>query len=134
MGVKSKSWHKEKSAVTNFLEFSTALFICWGYIAHMKSKEIGITTTMAVITNLLINLLRVKFIGIYATSLSMRISYFWLALYRIYDVQKIQKIKFNYKHVALLLILLAVISFVCFMKIFVVDIINMVASMRWLFC
>lgn len=98
------------------------------YIAHMKSKEIGITTTMAAITNLLINLLTVKIIGIYAASLSTLISYFWLALYRMYDVQKIQKIKFNYKRIALLLILLAVISFAFFMRILAVDIINMAAS------
>lgn len=30
MGVKSKSWHKEKSAVTNFFEFSTALLVVGG--------------------------------------------------------------------------------------------------------
>lgn len=98
------------------------------YIAHMKSKEIGITTTMAAITNLLINLLTVRIIGIYAASLSTLISYLGLALYRMYDVQKIQKIKFNYRRFALLLILLAVISFACFMRILVVDIINMVVS------
>lgn len=111
------------------LMFSTISSYVGGiYIAHMKSKEIGITTTLAAITNLLINVLTVKFIGIYAASLSTLISYFWLAIYRMHDVQKIQKIKFNYKRIAILLIALALISFACFLRITVVDVINMVVS------
>lgn len=98
------------------------------YIAHMKSKEIGVTTTLAAVTNLLINLFTVKWIGIYAASLSTLISYFWLALYRMHDVQKIQKIDFNYKRIAVRLLALAAISFACFVRILVVDIINMVLS------
>ena len=99
------------------------------YIAHMKSKEIGITTTLAAVTNFLINIVCVNFIGIYAASLSTLISYFWLAVYRMFDVQKIQKINFKVKEIALYLILLAAMSFICFLRNPALDILNMAVSL-----
>lgn len=103
------------------------------YIAHMKTKEIGITTTLAAGTNFLINILFVKRIGIYAASLSTLISYLWLSVYRMYDVQKFQKIRFNYPRIASLTLILAVMSFVCFCRNLYFDLGNMLFSVIFAF-
>ena len=103
------------------------------YIAHMKTKEIGITTTMAAGTNFLINILFVKRIGIYAASLSTLISYLWLSVYRMFDVQKFQKIRFNYVRIAKLTAVLAAMSFVCFLRNLYFDLGNMLFSVIFAF-
>lgn len=63
------------------------------YIAKKNTKEVAKTTVFAAIINLLIDLLLVKFIGIYAAVLSTVISYFIMTIYRYIDVQKYVKIK-----------------------------------------
>lgn len=98
------------------------------YIAHMKSKQIGITTTLAAVSNFLLNIIFVRKIGIYAASLSTTISYFGLALFRMIDVQKIQKIRFNFIRIIGLTLLLVLMSAVCFMRITMLDLINMATS------
>ena len=103
------------------------------YIAHMKTKEIGITTTLAAATNFLINILFVKRIGIYAASLSTLISYLWLSVYRMFDVQKFQKIRFSYFRIAALTMVLAAMSFVCFKRNLYLDLGNMAFSVVFAF-
>ena len=99
----------------------------------MKTKEIGITTTLAAGTNFLINILFVKRIGIYAASLSTLISYLWLSVYRMFDVQKFQKIQFNYPRIAALTMALAGMSFVCFKRNLYFDLGNMLFSVVFAF-
>ena len=94
----------------------------------MKSKQIGITTTLAAVSNFLLNIIFVRKIGIYAASLSTTISYFGLALFRMIDVQKIQKIRFNFIRIIGLTLLLVLMSAVCFMRITMLDLINMATS------
>mgnify|MGYP005792054083 FL=1 len=98
------------------------------YIAHMKSKEIGITTAIAAAFNFLINLCFVNLIGIYAASLSTLIGYMWLSIYRMRNIQKFQKIKFHYRRIVLLLLLLIVMAILCFMRIPMLDMLNMLTS------
>lgn len=99
------------------------------YIAHMKSKQIGITTSLAAVTNFLINIIFVKSLGIYAASLSTLLSYLWLSVYRMIDVQKIQKIKFDYVRIIVLSLILVAMGLVCFLRNKYFDIINMVLSL-----
>lgn len=96
------------------------------YIAHMKSKQIGISTTLAAATNFVINIVFVKFIGIYAASLSTLISYFGLVIYRMIDVQKIQKINFNYRRIIFLTFILVGMAIICSFKNIYLDMINMI--------
>ena len=75
---------------------SMAQFMGGIYIAYMKTKSVGITTMLAAVCNLVIDLLVVKKIGIYAASISTLISYLVLFVYRLIDVQKFQPLKINY--------------------------------------
>lgn len=98
------------------------------YIAHMKSKEIGITTAIAAAMNFLINICFVNLIGIYAASISTFVSYIWLSVYRMINIQKIQRIKFNIQRIILLVLVLMVMAILCFWRIVIVDIINIIAA------
>lgn len=96
------------------------------YIAHKKSKEIGLTTIGAAIVNLIINVSLIHFIGIYAASISTMVSYLFLAIYRMKDVQKIQKIKYNFKQITMGLILLATMCIINFVTNNFLNIINVI--------
>lgn len=86
------------------------------YIANKKSKEIGITTIIASVFNFLINILLIKHIGIYAASISTVLSYGGLTFFRMADIQKIVKIKFDYKKIIRLVFLLNVMCILCYLK------------------
>lgn len=69
------------------------------YVAMKKSKEIGVSTVVAAIINMVINIVLVNFIGLYAASLSTMLSYFVLFVYRIRDIRKHVSIKFDYRFI-----------------------------------
>lgn len=109
--------------------FSTICSYLGGiYIAHMKSKEIGITTTIAALINLTVNLCFIKIIGVYAASISTAVCYIWLCIYRMRTIQKIQKINFNYKRIIELFIILCILSFIYMQRILWMDCINILFS------
>ncbi|MEI3046521.1 MAG: polysaccharide biosynthesis C-terminal domain-containing protein [Romboutsia timonensis] len=98
------------------------------YIAHKKSKEIGLTTIVAALVNLIINISLINFIEIYAASISTMVSYLFLALYRMKDVQKIQKINYNFKQIIIGLILLFTMCIINFANNNFFNIINVILS------
>jgi O-antigen/teichoic acid export membrane protein len=95
---------------------SLASFMGGIYVAHKKTKSVGITTVIAAAVNLIIDLLFVKYIGIFAASISTLISYIFLTIYRMIDVQKFQLMNFNIKFLFKCLALLVVMSVFCWMK------------------
>ena len=94
------------------------------YIANMKTRQIGITTLIAAGINFIINILLVKRIGIYAATLSTVVSYLWLVLYRMIDIQKILKIRFHYIRIILLLLIIVVMALLCFSRVWLLDLVN----------
>lgn len=75
------------------------------YVALKKSKEIAKTSIYAAIINIVVNLALIKFIGLYAASISTLVSYLAMTLYRYFDVQKYIKIKIDKKFVMISIIL-----------------------------
>lgn len=69
------------------------------YIAHKKTKNVGVTTIFATIINLVIDVLLVKKIDIYAASLSTLLAYVFLVIYRMKNVLRFQKINYNYTQI-----------------------------------
>lgn len=65
------------------------------YVAHKRTKSVGITTLLAAGLNLAIDIICVHIIGIYAASISTLVSYLFLFVFRVIDVNKFQKIRFN---------------------------------------
>ena len=103
------------------------------YIAHMKTKSVGITTTIAAVINLLIDILFVKKIGIWAGSISTMISYLVLVIYRMYDVQKFQKIRFEIKKMILGIVMLSIMAICSYQKKIAFDLINILICILVLF-
>ncbi len=65
------------------------------YIALKKSNEIAKTSFYSAIINIVVNCLLIKYIGLYAASISTFVSFFLMTIYRYFDIQKYIKIRFE---------------------------------------
>ncbi len=99
------------------------------YVAHKKTRSVGITTIIAAITNLLIDFILIQKIKIFAASISTLISYIFLVLYRMYDVQKFQQIKFDLKRFSFFLMILIIMCVNCWMNHFALNVLNIFFGM-----
>jgi O-antigen/teichoic acid export membrane protein len=98
------------------------------YVAHMKTKSIGISTFLAAVCNLLINFALIRSIGLYAASFSTLFSYMFLSIYRMVYVRKFQAIRYNIPKIVILLGLLIFMGILCYQRVFVFDIINILLA------
>lgn len=107
-------------------------FLClstfWGgiFVAIKKTKTAGTTTVIAAAVNLTINLSMIRWIGLYAASLSSLIAYIVMCLSRAISVQKFMKIQYNFQHIIIVVGLLMVQCFLCFLKNGLLNIVNIV--------
>ncbi len=109
-----------------FLAFTFTIlsaYLAGIYIADKRTREIGITTTIAAAINLLIDVIAIPLIGIWAASISTLISYIFLFVYRIYDLKKYHTIR--YKKCKMLLVIVIVAGF-CIVSFFNVSWLNIV--------
>lgn len=65
------------------------------YIAKKMTKQVATTSIIGAIVNIVVNILLIKYIGLYAASLSTAISYFVMMVYRHFDLKKYIKIKYD---------------------------------------
>lgn len=112
-----------------FLFSTMASFLGGIYVAFMKTKSVGLTTLAAAAINLIVDLLLVSLIGITAASLSTLISYFALVVFRMINVRKFVKIKYNYKKIVVYLAILILMCVVCFFRNPYLNIVNFVVGM-----
>ena len=94
------------------------------YVAHKKTKNVGITTMLAAACNLIIDLALVHRIGIYAASISTLVSYILLTIYRMHDVKKFQKISYNYTELSICVTFLSGMCVLCWINTICINIIN----------
>ncbi len=94
------------------------------YVAYMKTKSVGITTMIAAVLNVVIDVALIHFIGLYAASLSTLISYVFLFFYRLIDVRKIIKIQYDLKHMILVFVFMTLVSILCVLQNSIVNIFN----------
>ncbi|WP_022764581.1 lipopolysaccharide biosynthesis protein [Butyrivibrio sp. XPD2006] len=66
------------------------------YIAHKRTVNVGVTTIIAAVINLLLDLLLVNSIGISAGSVSTLVSYLFLFVFRLFDIKRFQEINYSY--------------------------------------
>lgn len=105
---------------------SMASFIGGIYVAHKKTRSVGVTTILAAACNLVIDLVFVYKIGIFAASISTLVSYIFLTIYRMVDVQKFQKVKFNTRRFCLLIILLVLMCAICWVNMVALNVLNII--------
>ena len=68
------------------------------YVATKKTFEIAKTTLLAASINIVVNLALIKYIGLYAASMSTFAGYLITMIYRMIDTKKYLNIKYNWKH------------------------------------
>lgn len=95
------------------------------YIAKKKTGEIAKTSIYAAIINIVINFVLIKYIGLYAASISTALAYFIMFIHRYYDSQKYISIKLNRE----IVIFLCVSYFISFVSYYInVTVINMICA------
>ena len=106
--------------------FSMSTFLGGIYVAYMKTKSVGITTMAAAAINLMVDIVLIKRIGLYAASGSTLISYIFLFIFRIIDVQRIITILYSKRHLLLVIMVMIIESILCFLQRPLFDVVNAV--------
>ena len=65
------------------------------YLAKKMSKQVASTTITGAIINILINIVFIKYIGLFAAAISTMISYMVMAIFRHFDLKKYVNIKID---------------------------------------
>ncbi|MCR4618270.1 MAG: polysaccharide biosynthesis C-terminal domain-containing protein, partial [Lachnospiraceae bacterium] len=94
------------------------------YVAHKRTKNVGITTMIAAICNLAIDLALVNYIGIYAASVSTVFSYLFLVIYRMHDIKKFQTMIYKYGKIAYTLAILLGMCVICWINLTLLNFFN----------
>lgn len=63
------------------------------YLAKKMSKQVATTTIIGAVINILINIVFIRYIGLFAAAISTMISYMVMAIYRHFDLKKYMNIK-----------------------------------------
>lgn len=98
------------------------------YIALKKTKSVGISSAVAAIINVIINVLLIKIIGIYAASVSTAIAYIVIALYRAFDIQKLTPIQYNFKRILKTILIILTICIINYINNFYLNILIFIFS------
>lgn len=80
------------------------------YIANKNTKDVAKTSVISAIINISINLILIKFIGLYAASVSTFIAYLSMLIYRIIDVKKYVKLIIDKKLVLKIILMSILVS------------------------
>lgn len=95
------------------------------YIALKKTKAVMNTSLISAIINILINIIFIKVIGLYAASFSTLISYLVIVIYRYFDLKKDILIKYDYKSIFMIILLLIITIISYYIN-------NLVLNILWL--
>ena len=101
-----------------------ALFLGGIYIACKATKNVGISTTFAALLNVIVDIALINRIGIYAASLSTLLSYVLLFVYRMIDIKKLVNIKYDYKEISFIIVLIAIECLLCFINHLITNVVN----------
>ena len=103
------------------------------YIAKKMTKQVASTSVMGAIINIVVNVLLIKFIGLWAACISTMISYFVMMIYRHFDLKKYIKIKYE-KGIFIKTILIFAFAIVLYyQKNMILNIINLVVVSLYAF-
>ena len=95
------------------------------YIACKATKSVGITTVMAAICNLAVDVILIKKLGLYAASGSTLVSYLFLFVYRMIDVKKLVDIKYNFQRLFIAILVILIECIFCYINIPIVNVFNL---------
>lgn len=128
-GNYTKAYHQIPILYMGILFYCLSAF--WGgiFVAFKKTKAVGTTTIAAAVGNLLIDIIAIRWIGLYAASLSTLISYILLCVFRMIGVQKMIKLTYDFKQVVFILIIMIFQCYLSFIQNTIGNWINFVVGM-----
>ena len=95
------------------------------YLVENETKQIAISTAVAAIINIIVNLALIKFIGIYAAPISSICAYAIIGFWRLYDINRRHcSIKMKRRNVIVLLVMLMFSIFAYYQENIWINIIN----------
>ena len=94
------------------------------YIAYKKTKSVGVTTMAAAVCNIVVDVLLIRWIGLYAASGSTLVSYMFLFFFRMKDVRKLVGIEYDIPRFMLALAIIGVECVLCFINTRALNIVN----------
>lgn len=103
------------------------------YVAHKRTKSVGITTIAAAVVNLVIDIAFIKSLGITAGSVSTLVAYLLLYVFRMVDSLKFQPMDYHIKKQISMLFIIAIMLILCFMQNFYFNTINIVLGISLFF-
>lgn len=83
------------------------------YVAYKATMNVGITTMVAAVINLVVDILLMQSLDLYAASISTLVSYMFLFVYRMFNVRKLVKMKYDYIHILLVFGILLIECWLC---------------------
>lgn len=83
------------------------------YVAKQQTKQVGISSAVGAILNIVINLSMIHNFGLYAASVSTVVSFAIIAVYRGWDIKKYVELKYNSGEIIFCLISMSVYSILC---------------------
>lgn len=86
------------------------------YIAHKRTKDVGVSTIIAAAINLIIDIALVSKIGLFAASVSTLLSNLFLFTFRMYHVTRFQRIAYKYIKIIICIITVSAIGVICAMN------------------
>jgi O-antigen/teichoic acid export membrane protein len=98
------------------------------YIAHKKTKSVGITTMVSAAMNFIINFITIRAIGLYAGSISTLVSFMFLTFFRMYDVRKFQPMKYKYTRMLLCFAIIGCMCILSYMNTLLTNVINFIVG------
>ena len=98
------------------------------YVANKKTTEMAKTSFICGVINVLIHLGLIEFVGLYAAALSTLFSYFFIVIYRIWDVRKYVLIRHNYFYYFILSVTFLICTIIYFTKVPLIQIVGFIIA------
>lgn len=103
------------------------------YIGLKKTKEITKTTFMSGLINIIVNLLFIKYIGVYAAAISTLLAFFTMSIYRYFSISKDVNLHINGRNIISISIFFIIILIIYYINITWLNIIGIIISLIFIF-
>lgn len=91
------------------------------YVAFKDSKSIAVSSSLAALINLVIDIICIRYIGVYAASISTLVSFMFLMIFRYFDSAKYISAKIDMKRIARAVLLEIVVLVVYYINNFILS-------------
>ena len=96
------------------------------YLAKKMSKQVATTTIIGAVINIAINVIFIKYIGLFAASISTMISYMVMVIYRHFDLKKYVNITINKTLIVKVVLMFILISISYYINNFYLNIFSLI--------